>query len=130
MAIPKRKTYLLPMRERMSRPYPDNRAGFIDRHGHSAPAGCKAPPAAAPFWACLHRLRRLVRHRYSFAGLRTIGTAVGGENRAGGARRSEGDMRCHMSDVPAIDYARSHRQAPLTASEAGRWFSTLPPRQA
>ena len=117
MGIPERKNYLMPILERMSRPYPDNHTVHIVCHGHSVPAGYKAIPVVDPFAAYPHQLYRLVKERYPFASLQVIVTAVGGEDAVHGARRMECDVLCHKPDVLTIDYALNDRYCGAQAAE-------------
>ena len=105
----RRATYLTDVTQILKQHWPDNRAVHVVCHGHSVPAGYFATPRVDTFNAYPHLLHRGLKHRFPFAVLNVIVTAVGGENSASGAERFEAEVLCHRPDVLTIDYGLNDR---------------------
>jgi lysophospholipase L1-like esterase len=50
-----------------------------------------------------------MKHRFPFAVINVIVTAIGGENSESGAKRFEDDVLCHRPDIVTIDYGLNDR---------------------
>jgi lysophospholipase L1-like esterase len=61
------------------------------------------------FNAYPHLLHQGLKHRFPFAVINVIVTAIGGENSDAGAARFEEDVLCHRVDVVTIDYGLNDR---------------------
>jgi lysophospholipase L1-like esterase len=64
-----------------------------------------------------HLVHRSLKHRFPFAVINVIVTAVGGENSASGADRFEAEVLCHRPDVLTIDYGLNDRRLGLARAE-------------
>ena len=62
-------------------------------------------------------LHRDLKHRFPFAVINVIVTAIGGEGSPKGADRFDADALCHRPDVVTIDYGLNDRGAGLTEAE-------------
>lgn len=56
-----------------------------------------------------HLLHAALKHRFPFAVVNVIVTAIGGENSESGAARFERHVLCHRPDVITIDYGLNDR---------------------
>jgi lysophospholipase L1-like esterase len=56
-----------------------------------------------------HLLHRELKHRFPYAVINVIVTAIGGEHSESGAARFERDVLCHRADVITIDYGLNDR---------------------
>ena len=97
--------------------WPDNRVVNVVCHGHSVPAGYFATPMVDTLNAYPHLLHRGLKHRFPFAVINVIVTAVGGENSASGAERFEAEVLNHRPDVLTIDYGFNDRRLGLARAE-------------
>ena len=68
------------------------------------------------FNAYPHLLHVGLKHRFPFAVINVIVTAVGGEHSADGAQRFQQDVLGHQPDVILIDYALNDRKVGLDAA--------------
>jgi len=109
MAIADTNTYLAEIIEVMKTHWPQNRTVNIVCHGHSVPSGYIATPLVDAFNAYPHLLHRALKHRFPFAVINVIITAIGGENSEQGAKRFENQVLCHRPDVLTIDYGLNDR---------------------
>lgn len=109
MPVPDKATYLSAVTEILRKPWPGNRAVNIVCHGHSVPAGYFATPMVDSLNAYPHLLHAALKHRFPFAVINVIVTAIGGENSESGAARFERDVLCHRPDVITIDYGLNDR---------------------
>jgi len=89
--------------------WPENRTVNLVCHGHSVPAGYFATPFVDTFNAYPHLLHRALKHRFPFAVINVIVTAIGGENSERGAARFEQDVLSHRPDVLTLDYGLNDR---------------------
>ena len=117
MAIADRRAYLREVVNLLLAQWPSNRTVNIVCHGHSVPAGYFATPMVDTFNAYPALLHRDLKHRFPFAVINVIVTAVGGEDSPRGADRFEADVLCHRPDVVTIDYGLNDRRAGLAAAE-------------
>ena len=117
MAIADRHAYLREAVNLLLAQWPDNRTVNIVCHGHSVPAGYFATPMVDTFNAYPALLHRDLKHRFPFAVINVIVTAIGGEGSPQGADRFEADVLCHRPDVVTIDYGLNDRGAGLTEAE-------------
>jgi lysophospholipase L1-like esterase len=113
MPLPDRRTYLADVVGELKKPWPGNRAVNILCHGHSVPAGYFATPLVDALNAYPHLLYAALKHRFPYAVVNVIVTAIGGENSESGAKRFEADVLCHRPDVVTIDYALNDRKLGL-----------------
>jgi acyl-CoA thioesterase-1 len=118
MPIPDPRRYLSDVVAILMAQWPNNRAVNVICHGHSVPAGYFATPMVDTFKAYPHLLHRGLKHRFPFALLNVIVTAVGGEHSESGACRFERDVLCHRPDVVTIDYGLNDRGIGLERAEA------------
>jgi acyl-CoA thioesterase I len=118
MAIADRRAYLRNVVNLLLAQWPSNRTINIVCHGHSVPAGYFATPIVDTFSAYPALLHRDIKHRFPFAVINVIVTAIGGEGSPNGADRFEADVLCHRPDVVTIDYGLNDRGAGLTEAEA------------
>ena len=109
MTIADKRSYLANTIEVLKCQWPANRAVNVVCHGHSVPAGYFATPMVDTFNAYPHLLHTGLKHRFPFAVVNVIVTAVGGEHSASGAERFERDVLCHRPDVITIDYGLNDR---------------------
>ena len=124
MSIADRGTYLADTIEALKRQWPDNRTVNIVCHGHSVPAGYFATPMVDTFNAYPHLLHVGLKHRFRFAVVNVIVTAIGGENSESGADRFERDVLCHRPDVVTLDYGLNDRPIGLERARAA-WRSMI-----
>jgi lysophospholipase L1-like esterase len=117
-------TYLADVIAVLHQHWPDNRAVNVVCHGHSVPAGYFATPMVDTFSAYPHLLHQALKHRFPFAVVNVIVTAVGGENSASGAARFEDQVLCHRPDVLAIDYGLNDRGIGLAQADVA-WRSMI-----
>jgi acyl-CoA thioesterase-1 len=116
-AVP--STYLAETCRILRAHWPANRTVNIVCHGHSVPAGYFATPMVDSMNAYPHLLHAALKHRFPFAVVNVIVTAIGGENSESGAGRFESEVLCHRPDVITIDYGLNDRKLGLpTAREA------------
>jgi acyl-CoA thioesterase-1 len=104
-----RSSYLSEIAELLRVHWPENRTVNVVCHGHSVPAGYFATPMVDSFNAYPHLLHVGLKHRFPFAVVNVIVTAIGGENSESGAARFEREVLCHRPDVIAIDYGLNDR---------------------
>jgi acyl-CoA thioesterase I len=124
MAIADRRAYLRNVVNLLLAQWPGNRTINIVCHGHSVPAGYFATPIVDTFSAYPALLHRDIKHRFPFAVINVIVTAIGGEGSPDGADRFEADVLCHRPDVVTIDYGLNDRGAGLTEAEIA-WRSMI-----
>lgn len=109
MSIPERRLYLSDITGILRRQWPNNRTVNIVCHGHSVPAGYFATPTVDTLNAYPHLLQIGLKHRFPFAVVNVIVTAIGGENSESGAARFANDVLCHRPDLITIDYGLNDR---------------------
>ncbi len=117
MAIADRRTYLREIVNLLLAQWPGNRTVNIVCHGHSVPAGYFATPMVDTFNAYPALLHRDLKHRFPFAVINVIVTAIGGEGSPQGADRFDADVLCHRPDVVTIDYGLNDRGVGLIEAE-------------
>jgi len=117
-------SYLAGIVEILRQQWPDNRTINVVCHGHSVPAGYFATPMVDTFHAYPHLLHLGLKHRFPFAVINVIVTAVGGENAASGAERFEAEVLNHRPDVLTIDYGLNDRGLGLARAEVA-WRSMI-----
>lgn len=110
-------TYLQDIVEVLKTHWPRNHTVNIVCHGHSVPSGYFAAPMVDTFNAYPHLLHVGLKHRFPFAVVNVIVTAIGGENSQSGAARFEDEVLCHRPDVVAIDYGLNDRGIGLEEAE-------------
>ncbi len=98
--------------------WPANRTVNIVCHGHSVPAGYFATPMVDTMSAYPHLLHDGLKHRFPFAVINVIVTAIGGENSESGAERFAREVLCHRPDVITIDYGLNDRGLGLERAHA------------
>jgi lysophospholipase L1-like esterase len=118
MSVADKSTYLSEIVAILQTHWPANRTVNIACHGHSVPAGYFATPRVDSFNAYPHLLHRSLKHRFPYAVINVIVTAVGGENCEGGWNRFEEQVLCHRPDVVTIDYGLNDRGLGLQRAEA------------
>ena len=109
MGVSEQLSYLSEITKILRTHWPENRTINIVCHGHSVPAGYFATPVVDSFHAYPHLLHAALKHRFPFAVLNVIVTAIGGETSASGAERFEKEVLCHRPDVITIDYGLNDR---------------------
>lgn len=109
MPIPDQNIYMSAISDLLRRHWPENRTVHIVCHGHSVPAGYFATPFVDTLNAYPHLLHAGLKHRFPFAVINVIVTAIGGENSTSGADRFTSDVLCHRPDVITIDYGLNDR---------------------
>ena len=119
-----RQTYLSEIIEVLKCQWPENRAVNIVCHGHSVPSGYFATPFVDSFNAYPHLLHVGLKHRYPFAVVNVIVTAIGGEGSEAGFSRFERDVMCHRPDVLTIDYGLNDRGMGLERARAA-WVGMI-----
>jgi lysophospholipase L1-like esterase len=124
MTLPSQTTYLSEVTQVLKKHWPDNRAVNIVCHGHSVPAGYFATPMVDSLNAYPHLLHAALKHRFPFAVVNVIVTAIGGETSESGATRFKRDVLCHRPDVITIDYALNDRGIGLERALAS-WTSMI-----
>ncbi len=115
--------YLSDVTDTMRTHWPDNRTVNIVCHGHSVPAGYFATPMVDSLNAYPHLLHASLKHRFPFAVVNVIVTAIGGENSESGAARFAEDVLAHRPDVITIDYGLNDRG--LGLERAGELWSSM-----
>ena len=118
MSIAERSSYLSELCAVLRTHWPDNRTINIVCHGHSVPAGYFATPMVDTMNAYPHLLHVGLKHRFPFAVMNVIVTAIGGENSGSGADRFERDVLCHRPDIITIDYGLNDRSTGLEKAQA------------
>jgi acyl-CoA thioesterase-1 len=118
MSIAEHSSYLSGLTKVLRTHWPDNRAINIVCHGHSVPAGYFATPMVNSLNAYPHLLYVALKHRFPFAVINVIVTAIGGENSKFGAERFEKEVLCHRPDIITIDYGLNDRGIGLEKSQA------------
>lgn len=108
----------------MNRHWPENRAINVLCHGHSVPAGYFSTPMVDTFNAYPHLLHVGLKHRFPFAVINVIVTAIGGESSDSGADRFERDVMSKRPDVVTIDYGLNDRGLGLERA-ATAWRSMI-----
>jgi hypothetical protein len=124
MSIPEKSSYLSEVTGILRTHWPENRTVNIVCHGHSVPAGYFATPMVNTMNAYPHLLHAELKHRFPFAVMNVIVTAIGGENSESGADRFERDVLCHRPDILTIDYALNDRRIGLDRAHAA-WSSMI-----
>ena len=107
--MPEQGSYLKEITNTLKQHWPENRTVNIVCHGHSVPAGYFATPMVDSLSAYPHLLKVALKHRFPFAVINTIVTAIGGENSESGAERFQEEVLCHRPDVVTIDYGLNDR---------------------
>ena len=129
MAIVHKRDYLSDLIRVLNTPYPNNPTVNIVCHGHSVPAGYFATPMVDTFNAYPHLLHKGLKHRFPFAVLNVMVTAIGGEHSEAGAGRLETDVLCHRPDVLTIDYGLNDRGLGLDKAKVA-WVGMIEKAQA
>ena len=124
MPVAERNHWLADIVAVLKKHWPDNKSVNIVCHGHSVPAGYFATPFVDTFNAYPHLLQQGLKHRFPYAVVNVVVTAVGGENSAQGAARFERDALNHRPDVLTIDYGLNDRRLGLEKAEAA-WRSMI-----
>lgn len=124
MAVANSSQYLQDIAAVLRTHWPQNRTVNIVCHGHSVPAGYLATPLVDTFNAYPHLLHVALKHRFPFAVLNVIVTAIGGENSASGAARFSSDVLGHRPDVVTIDYGLNDRGIELDAARTA-WTAMI-----
>lgn len=124
MTIAENTSYLSELTEVLRAHWPDNRTVNIVCHGHSVPAGYFATPMVDTMNAYPHLLHVALKHRFPFAVINVIVTAIGGEASEAGAERFERDVLCHRPDIITIDYGLNDRGMGLEKAHAS-WSSMI-----
>lgn len=124
MSIAEPGTYLSNICTTMRAHWPENRTINVVCHGHSVPAGYFATPMVDSLNAYPHRLHAALKHRFPFAVINVIVTAVGGENAESGEARFAEDVLTHRPDVISIDYGLNDRGLGLERAGA-LWTSMI-----
>jgi len=118
MSIADRSSYLAEIGELLRTHWPQNRTVNICCHGHSVPAGYFATPMVDTMNAYPHLLHVGLKHRYPFAVVNVIVSAIGGEGSESGAERFERDVLRHRPDAITIDYGLNDRGMGLERARA------------
>ena len=121
--IADKQTYLADIVGILNTHWPDNRTVNVVCHGHSVPAGYLATPMVDTFSAYPHLLHQGLKHRFPFAVINVIVTAIGGENSRFGAARF-GPVLDHRPDVLLIDYGLNDRGIGLAEARTS-WVSMV-----
>lgn len=124
MSVAERSAYLADIRKALQAHWPQNRTVNIVCHGHSVPAGYFATPVVDTLNAYPHLLHAGLKHRFPFAVVNVIVTAIGGENSESGAVRFEREVLCHRPDVITIDYGLNDRRLGLDQARQA-WSSMI-----
>ena len=124
MSIADRRTYLSKLVQILHTQWPANRTVNIVCHGHSVPAGYFATPVVDSFNAYPHLLHMELKHRFPFAVVNVIVTALGGETSEQGSARFAAEVLCHRPDVLTIDYGLNDRGVGLNKARAS-WVSMI-----
>ncbi len=118
MSISSPDTYLSNVTSVLKKHWPDNRTVNIVCHGHSVPSAYFATPMVDTFNAYPHLMHVGLKHRFPFAVINVIVTAVGGEASIQGSERFEKEVICHRPDVVTLDYGLNDRGAGLEKAKA------------
>lgn len=118
MSFADRSSYLSGLCEILRTRWPENRTVNIVCHGHSVPAGYFATPMVDTMNAYPHLLHLGLKHRFPFAVMNVIVTAIGGENSESGAERFDRDVLCHRPDIITVDYGLNDRAMGLERAYA------------
>jgi len=124
MAVADRSSYLSDIAGILRAHWPENRTVNIVCHGHSVPAGYFATPMVDTLNAYPHLLHVGLKHRFPFAVMNVIVTAIGGENSESGAERFERDVLGHRPDIITIDYGLNDRGIGLERAHAS-WSNMI-----
>ncbi len=124
MSIAERETYLSEIAGVLRTHWPKNRTVNIVCHGHSVPAGYFATPMVDTMNAYPHLFHVGLKHRFPFAVINVVVTAIGGENSEAGAARFNRDVLCMRPDVVTIDYGLNDRGIGLEKARAS-WSSMI-----
>ncbi len=124
MSIADQTTYLKEIVDILKKHWDENRTVNIVCHGHSVPAGYFFTPMVDTFNAYPHLLHEALKHRFPFAVMNVIVTAVGGENSQTGESRFEAEVLCHRPDVVTIDYGLNDRRLGLIPARRA-WTSMI-----
>lgn len=119
-----KSSYLADLVDIMKTHWPENRCVNIVCHGHSVPSGYFSTPYVDSLNAYPHLLYEALKHRFPYAVINVIVTAIGGENSVQGAARFEREVLCHRPDVLTIDYALNDRGLGLERARAA-WVSMI-----
>lgn len=109
-------TYLLGLRDEMTKRWPQNRTINIVCHGHSVPAGYFKTPTVDTFNAYPHLLHVALKKRFPHAVINVIVTSVGGEQSDRGSKRFDRDVLSMQPDLITIDYGLNDRRIGLQRS--------------
>jgi len=109
MSVADRSSYLSDIAKILRKHWPENRTVNIACHGHSVPAGYFATPMVDTMNAYPHLLHMDLKHRFPFAVMNVIVTAIGGEHSEAGAERFESEVLGHRPDIITIDYGLNDR---------------------
>lgn len=118
MKTPDPASYLADTVQQLRQQWPANRAVNIVCHGHSVPAGYFATPLVDSLNAYPHLLYAALKHRFPYAVINVIVTAIGGENSEMGAARFAEQVLCHRPDVITVDYGLNDRRLGLAPARA------------
>jgi lysophospholipase L1-like esterase len=124
MSVADRTSYLSPVAGILRTHWPQNRTVNIVCHGHSVPAGYFATPLVDTLNAYPHLLHVGLKHRYPFAVINVIVTAIGGEHSESGAQRFDRDVLAMRPDIVAIDYGLNDRGIGLARAHAA-WSAMI-----
>ena len=124
MSIPLQNLYLSDICDILRKHWPENRTINIVCHGHSVPAGYFATPIVDTLNAYPHLLQVALKHRFPFAVINVIVTAIGGENSQSGAARFANDVLCHRPDLILMFYALNDRRIGLEGANSA-WRSMI-----
>ncbi len=124
MPVADRREYLADLVALLKKQWPENRLVNIVCHGHSVPAGYFASPLVDTFNAYPYLLHWGLKHRFPYAAINIIVTAIGGEHSPSGAARFEEDVLSHRPDVLTIDYGLNDRGIGLARAKAA-WQSMI-----
>jgi len=113
MSMAEQSSYLGSITKILKTHWPENRTVNIVCHGHSVPAGYFATPMVDSLNAYPHLLHVGLKHRFPYAVVNVIVTAIGGENSEQGAARFEREVLGHRPDVIMIDYGLNDRRIGL-----------------
>jgi lysophospholipase L1-like esterase len=123
MSVADRTFYMSGVTDALRTHWPENRIVNIVCHGHSVPAGYFATPLVDTMSAYPHLLHVALKHRFPFAVINVIVSAIGGEDSESGANRFERDVLSHRPDIITIDYGLNDRRLGLKKAHAS--WSTM-----
>lgn len=113
--------YLSPIKDELTKVWPDNRRINLVFHGHSVPNGSWNDHRVETLRSYPHLVLKALKAKYPYAVINVITTTVGGENSVQGAERFATEVLNHRPDVVFIDYALNDRGVGLKdAAEAWR----------